>query len=55
MSAKLNLSMWHKTEVMRRIFGSKRDEVKGDSRKLHDIALYTLHSSSNTASVIKPR
>jgi hypothetical protein len=55
MGAQLKLSMWHKTEVMRRIFESKRDEMKGDSRNLHDTELYTSHSSSNTASVIKSR
>jgi hypothetical protein len=33
--------------VLRRIFGSKRDEVMGDWRKLHNEELHTLFSSPN--------
>jgi hypothetical protein len=36
--------------VLRRIFGSKRDEVTGECRKLHD-----LYSSPNIVRVIKSR
>jgi hypothetical protein len=32
--------------VLRRIFGSKRDEVTGDWRKLHNEELHNLYSSS---------
>jgi hypothetical protein len=38
--------------VIRRIFGSKRDEVRGESRTLHNMELYTL---PNTLSVVKRR
>jgi hypothetical protein len=31
--------------VLRRIFGSKRDEVTGEWRRLHNKELYALHSS----------
>jgi hypothetical protein len=33
--------------VLRRIFGPKRDEVKGDLRKLHKEELHNLYSSPN--------
>jgi len=33
--------------VLRRIFGPKRDEVKGDWRKLHNEELNDLYSSPN--------
>jgi hypothetical protein len=33
--------------VLRRIFGPKRDEVKGDWRKLHNEELHGLFSSPN--------
>jgi hypothetical protein len=32
--------------VLRKIFGSKRDEVTGEWRRLHDEELYNLYSSS---------
>jgi hypothetical protein len=41
--------------VLRRIFGSKRDKVTGERRKLHDEKLNELHSSPNTIRVIKAR
>jgi len=41
--------------VLRRIFGSKRDEVKGEWRKLHDEELKVLYSSPNIIRVIKLR
>jgi hypothetical protein len=41
--------------VLRRIFGSKRDEVTGEWRRLHNQELYDLYSSSNIIRVIKSR
>jgi hypothetical protein len=40
--------------VLRGIFGSKRDEVTGEWRRLHDEELYDLYSSPNIR-VIKSR
>jgi hypothetical protein len=33
--------------VLRKIFGSKREEVRGEWRKLHNDELYDLYSSTN--------
>jgi hypothetical protein len=33
--------------VPRRIFGTKRDEVTGGWRKLHNVELHSLYSSPN--------
>jgi hypothetical protein len=33
--------------VLRRISGPKRDEIKGDWRKMHSEELHTLYSSTN--------
>jgi hypothetical protein len=41
--------------VLRRIFGSKRDEVTGESRKLRNEKLNVLYSSPNIVRVIKSR
>jgi hypothetical protein len=41
--------------VLRRIFGSKRDEVTGDRRKLHNEELHKLYSSPNITIMIKSR
>jgi hypothetical protein len=41
--------------VLRRIFGSKRDEVTGDLRKLHNEGLHYLYSSSSIIRMIKSR
>jgi hypothetical protein len=41
--------------VLRRIFGPKRDEVKGKWRRLHNRELYALYSSPNIILVIKSR
>jgi hypothetical protein len=41
--------------VLRRIFGSKRDEVTGEWRRLHYKELYALYSSPNIIWVIKSR
>jgi hypothetical protein len=41
--------------VLRRIFGSKRDEVTGGWRKLHNEELHGLYSSPSIVRVIKAR
>jgi hypothetical protein len=41
--------------MLRRIFGSKRDEVTGDWRKLHNEELHNVFSSPSIIRVIKPR
>ena len=41
--------------VLRRIFGSKRDEVTGDWRKLHNDELNDVYPSTNIVLVIKSR
>jgi len=41
--------------VLRRIFGPKRDEVRGDWRKLHNEEFNDLYSSPNILRVIKSR
>jgi hypothetical protein len=40
---------------LRRIFGLKRDEVKGEWRKLHNEELTNLYSSPNNVRVINSR
>jgi hypothetical protein len=41
--------------VHRQIFGPTRDEVTGESRRLHNGELYDLSSSSNIIRVIKSK
>jgi hypothetical protein len=41
--------------VLRRIFGSKRDEVTGEWRKLHNKELHDWYSSPNIIRIIKSR
>jgi hypothetical protein len=41
--------------VLRRILGPKGDEVTGDWRKLHNVELNDLDSSTNIVRVIKSR
>jgi hypothetical protein len=41
--------------VLRRIFGSKRDEVMGGWRKLHNQELHNLYSSPGIITMIKSR
>jgi len=41
--------------VLRRIFGSKRDEVTGEWRKLHNEELSDLYSLLNIVQVVKSR
>jgi hypothetical protein len=42
-------------QVLRRIFGPKRDEVRGRWRKLHNEELHDLYSSLNIIILIKLR
>jgi hypothetical protein len=42
-------------KVLRRIFGPKSDEVRGEWRRLHNKELYALYSSPNIIWVIKSR
>jgi hypothetical protein len=39
--------------VLRKIFGTKRDEVMGEWRKLHNEELRDLHSSPSIIRIIK--
>jgi hypothetical protein len=41
--------------VLRRIFGTKRDEVTGEWRKLHNKELHDLYSSPRVIRIIKSR
>jgi hypothetical protein len=41
--------------VLRRIFGSKRNEVTGEWRKLHNEELHNLHSSPDIIRQVKSR
>jgi len=41
--------------VLRRIFGTRRDEVTGEWMRLHDEELNDLYSSRNIVRVIKSR
>jgi len=41
--------------MLRRIFGSRRDEVTGEWRRLHNVELNDLYSSPNTVRVTKSR
>jgi hypothetical protein len=41
--------------VLRRICGTKRDEVTGSWRKLHNDKLHNLHSSPNITRMAKSR
>jgi hypothetical protein len=42
-------------QLLRRIFGPKRDEVTGDRRKLHNEKLRNFYSSSNIIRMMKSR
>jgi hypothetical protein len=42
-------------KVLRRIFGSKRDEVTGEWRKLHNEELHDLHFSPSIIRIIRSR
>jgi hypothetical protein len=41
--------------LLKRIFGSKRDEVTGDLRRLYNEELYALYSSSDFIREIKSK
>jgi len=41
--------------VLRRIFGPRKDEVKGEWSRLHNVELNDLYSSPNIVRVIKSR
>jgi hypothetical protein len=41
--------------VLRRIFGTRRDEVKGGWRKLHNKGLHNLYSSPSIIRIMKSR
>jgi hypothetical protein len=41
--------------VLRRIFGPRRDEVKGGSRKVHSKELHNLYLSTNIIRMTKSR
>ena len=41
------------SRVLRKIYGSKKDEVTGEWRRLHYKELYALYSSPNISPVIK--
>jgi hypothetical protein len=41
--------------VLRRIFGSRRDDMTGGRRKLHNKELHNLYFSPTTVSMIKWR
>jgi hypothetical protein len=41
--------------ALRRIFGPKTDEIKGEWRKLHNEELHNLYSSPNSITKIKSR
>jgi hypothetical protein len=45
--------MVFENRVLRRLFESKRDEVRGDWRRLHNVELYNLYSSPNITGGIK--
>ena len=42
-------------KVLRKIFGTKRDEITGEWRKLHNAELHALYSSPNIIMYLKPR
>jgi hypothetical protein len=41
--------------LLRRIFGPKRDEVRRELRRLHNMELYALYSSADIIRLIKSR
>ena len=44
-----------KNEVLRKIFGAKRDEIAGEWRKIHNAELHALYSSPNIIRSLKTR
>jgi hypothetical protein len=55
MGVKLGLSLRGKNidGMLRRVFGPKRSELKGDWRRLHYEEIYDLYSSPNIMRLIK--
>jgi hypothetical protein len=51
----LTLREEHRLRVVRRIFGSKGDEVTGDWRKLHNEELHNFYSSPNRIRMMTSR
>jgi hypothetical protein len=58
----LSLTLWEKhrlrvfeNRVLRRLFGTKRDEVTGGWRKLHSEKLHNLYCSPSIIKMIKSR
>ena len=51
----LTLQEERKLRVLRRIFVTRRDEVTGEWRRMHNKELNDLYSSPNTVRVIKSR
>jgi hypothetical protein len=47
--------MVFENRVLRRVFGPKRDEVRGEWRKLHNEELNSLYSLPNIVRVVKSR
>jgi hypothetical protein len=45
----------YENRVLRKVFGPKRDEVKGEWRKLHNEELSDLYSLPNIVRVVKSR
>jgi hypothetical protein len=45
----------YENRVLRRIFGPKRDGVRGEWRKLHNEKLHDLYSSPSIIRIIKSR
>ena len=45
----------NENKVLRKIYGPKRDEVRGTWRRLHNEKLHELYSSLNIIGVIKSR
>jgi hypothetical protein len=45
----------HRLRVLRRIFGTKRDDVAGGWRELHDEELHNLYSLPNIIRMIESR
>ena len=47
--------MVFESEVLRNIFGAKRDKIAGEWRKLHNAELHVLYSSPNIIRNLKSR